>query len=54
MADRLRGRWWRRAPIRSWVTTAAMAKDFAKSAGIKHIKFRTWRHQPGGMMVEDV
>lgn len=44
------------APLYIYVPsgTAAMAKDYAKSAGIKHIKFRTWRRMPGGMRVEDV
>lgn len=33
---------------------AGRAKRFAKVAGLKHVKFRTWRRQPWGMIVEEV
>ena len=44
------------APLYVYVPAGlgAVAKDYAKSAGITHVKFRTWRNLPAGMMVEDV
>ena len=44
------------APLYIYVPSGygSAAKDYAKGAGITHVKFRTWRHQPGGMMVEDI
>ncbi len=44
------------APLYVYVPTGlgVIAKDYAKSAGIRHIKFRTWRNLPTGMMIEDV
>jgi NAD-dependent dihydropyrimidine dehydrogenase PreA subunit len=44
------------APLYIYVPTGlgAMAKDYARSAGIKHVRFRTWRNLPTGMMVEDI
>ena len=31
----------------------ARAKDYAKAAGIKKAKFRTWRWTPNGMVVKE-
>lgn len=44
------------APLYIYVPSGygTAAKDYAKGAGIKHVKFRSWRHQPDGMMVEDI
>lgn len=30
------------------------AKDYARSAGLKNVKFRTWRWSPNGMVVKEV
>jgi len=44
------------APLYVYVPTGlgAVAKDYAKSAGIKRARFRTWRNLPTGMLVEDI
>jgi NAD-dependent dihydropyrimidine dehydrogenase PreA subunit len=44
------------APLYIYVPSGygTAAKDYAKSAGITHVKFRTWRHQPNGMRVEEI
>jgi NAD-dependent dihydropyrimidine dehydrogenase PreA subunit len=44
------------APLDLYVPVglAARAKDYARAAGIKHIRFRTWRWQPFGMIVREV
>ena len=34
--------------------TLAEAKDFAKVAGVKNAKFRTWRWAPNGMIVREI
>ena len=33
--------------------TLAQAQDYAKVAGLKHVKFRTWRWAPNGMIVRE-
>ena len=33
---------------------AGRAKDFARAAGIKHVRFRTWRYSPHGVVVREV
>ena len=33
---------------------AALAKDYARAAGIKHVRFRTWRRTPTGVTVREV
>lgn len=44
------------APLDVYVPAgmAGNAKDYARAAGIKHIRFRTWRWQPFGMIVREV
>jgi len=44
------------APLDIYVPAglAARAKDYARSAGIKHVRFRTWRWQPFGLVVREV
>ena len=44
------------APLDVYVPAglAARAKDYARAAGIKHIRFRTFRWQPFGMIVREV
>lgn len=44
------------APLDVYVPAglAARAKDYARAAGIKHVRFRTWRWQPFGMIVREV
>ncbi|MFN8638080.1 MAG: ferredoxin family protein [Dehalococcoidia bacterium] len=44
------------APLDVYVPAglAARAKDYARAAGIKHIRFRTFRWQPFGMVVHEV
>ena len=32
----------------------ARAKDYARSANIKNIKFRTWRWSPQGMVIKEL
>jgi len=33
---------------------AAQAKDYARAAGLKHVRFRTWTHSPNGISVREV
>ena len=33
---------------------AARAKDYARAAGLKHVRFRTWRRQPFGITIREV
>ena len=44
------------APLYIYVPAglAPRARDYALAAGIKHARFRTWRRQPGGMVVQEV
>jgi NAD-dependent dihydropyrimidine dehydrogenase PreA subunit len=44
------------APLDLYVPAglAARAKDYAKAAGIKHVRVRTWRWQPTGLTVREV
>ena len=44
------------APLYIYVPAglAGRAKDYARAAGIRHAKVRTWRRQPGGMMVQEL
>jgi NAD-dependent dihydropyrimidine dehydrogenase PreA subunit len=44
------------APLYIYVPTGlgAQAKDYARAAGIKHAKIRTWRRQPEGVIVQEV
>jgi ferredoxin len=44
------------APLDLYVPSglASRAKDYARAAGIKHVRFRTWRWQPTGIIVREV
>ena len=44
------------APLLLYVPAglAAQAKDYARAAGIKNARIRTWRRQPGGLRVREV
>lgn len=44
------------APLYVYVPSGLLrrAKDYAMAAGIKNAKFRTWRRQPTGMLVQEV
>jgi NAD-dependent dihydropyrimidine dehydrogenase PreA subunit len=44
------------APLYIYVPSGlvARARDYALAAGIKHARFRTWRRQPEGMIVQEV
>ncbi len=44
------------APLDIYVPAglAARAKDYARAAGLKHVRFRTWRHNPTGILVREV
>ena len=44
------------APLYIYVPAglAPRARDYALAAGIKHARFRTWRRQPTGMIVQEV
>ena len=44
------------APLYIYVPSglAARARDYALAAGIEHVQVRTWRRQPGGMLVQEV
>ena len=44
------------APLYIYVPSGlgTIAKDYARSAGIRHARIRTWRRQPGGMIVAEV
>jgi hypothetical protein len=44
------------APLDLYVPAglASTARDHAKAAGIKHVRFRTWRWQPTGLLVKEV
>ena len=44
------------APLDVYVPAglAARAKDFARAAGIKHARFRTWRYSPNGVVIREV
>jgi NAD-dependent dihydropyrimidine dehydrogenase PreA subunit len=44
------------APLDVYVPAglAVRAKDFARAAGIKHVRFRTWRHSPNGVVIREV
>ena len=44
------------APLYIYVPSgfAARARDYAMAAGIEHARIRTWRRQPGGMLVREL
>lgn len=44
------------APLYLYVPSgmAARARDYAMAAGIAHVKVRTWRRQPGGMLIQEL
>ena len=44
------------APLDVYVPAglAVRAKDFARAAGIKHVRFRTWRYSPNGVVIREV
>ena len=44
------------APLYIYVPTGcgALAKDYARAAGIKHAQIRTWRRQPNGVIVQEI
>ena len=44
------------APLYIYVPSGlgAIAKDYARAAGIKHAEVRTWRRQPNTVMVEEI
>ena len=44
------------APLYLYVPAglAARARDYAMAASIEHVEIRTWRRQPGGMIVQEV
>ena len=44
------------APLDIYVPAglAAQAKDYARAAGLKHVRFRTWTHSPNGVSVREV
>ena len=44
------------APLYIYVPSgfAARARDYALAAGIEHARIRTWRRQPGGMLVREL
>ena len=44
------------APLYIYVPSgfAARARDYAIAAGIEHARIRTWRRQPGGMLVREL
>ncbi|HJM90212.1 MAG TPA: ferredoxin family protein [Dehalococcoidia bacterium] len=44
------------APLDVYVPAglAAQAKDYARAAGMKHVRFRTWTHSPNGVSVREV
>ncbi len=43
------------APLLVYVPSGqlARAQDYARAAGIKNVRFRTWRRQPGGVIVQE-
>ncbi len=43
------------APLYVYVPAGhlASARDYARAAGIKGVRFRTWRRQPGGVIVQE-
>ncbi len=43
------------APLYVYVPAGhlASARDYARAAGIKNVRFRTWRRQPGGVIVQE-
>ncbi|MDA0270596.1 MAG: hypothetical protein O2919_06150, partial [Chloroflexi bacterium] len=45
----------RSCPLYIYVPTGLLgrAKDYAKSAGLRNVKFRTWRWSPNGMVVKE-
>ncbi|MBM4416650.1 MAG: hypothetical protein FJ035_10560 [Chloroflexi bacterium] len=46
----------REAPLYIYVPAGlgTIAKDYARSAGLRRARIRTWRRQPGGMIVAEV
>ena len=44
------------APLDVYVPAglAARARDYARAAGLRHVRFRTWRHNPNGITVREV
>ena len=44
------------APLDLYVPAglAARAKDYARAAGIKHLRLRTWRRQPQGLIIREL
>ncbi len=44
------------APLYIYVPSGygAVAKDYARAAGLKHAKIRTWRRQPDGVVVQEI
>ena len=43
------------APLLVYVPSGhlARAQDYARAAGIKNVRFRTWRRRPGGVVVQE-
>jgi len=46
----------KQAPLDLYVPAGqvALARDFARAAGLRHVRFRTWRHGPNGMTIREV